>query len=43
VVVLTAVRPPQELMEQLEPDAVLTKPFPVDALIRLAEQRNGTR
>lgn len=41
VVVLTAVRPPPQRVERLRPDAVLTKPFPIDALTRLIE--NGTK
>jgi DNA-binding response OmpR family regulator len=43
VIIITAARPARSRVLNLKPDAVLTKPFPVDALIRLAEQRNGTR
>jgi DNA-binding response OmpR family regulator len=37
VVVLTAFRPPQTRIDDLAPDAVLTKPFPIEALTRLVE------
>lgn len=41
VIVITAARPARSRILDLKPDAVLTKPFPVDALIRLAEAGNG--
>ena len=37
VIVLTAFRPPQTRIADLAPDAVLTKPFPIEALSRLVE------
>ena len=38
VVVLTAAWPPRERLAELAPDAVLTKPFPIEALERLIER-----
>ena len=38
VIVLTAFRPPQTRIADLAPDAILTKPFPIDALTRLVEE-----
>ena len=38
VVVVTAANPVASRIQELRPDAVLTKPFPVDALIRIANQ-----
>lgn len=35
VVVLTAVRPVRQRLDEFHPAAVLLKPFPVDALVRL--------
>jgi len=37
VVILSAAPPSAKRIEQLGPDAVLTKPFPIDALSRLVE------
>ncbi len=39
VIVLTAVSPPRTRIVDLAPDAVLTKPFPIDALSRLVEEQ----
>ena len=36
VIVITGARPARSRILKLKPDAVLTKPFPVDALTRLA-------
>ncbi len=41
VIVLTAFRPSQTRIDDLAPDAVLTKPFPIDALSRLVERDEG--
>jgi DNA-binding response OmpR family regulator len=41
VVVMTAARPPQTRTRELKPDAVITKPFPIDALTRLVEGVRG--
>ena len=41
VIVLTAFRPSQTRIDDLEPDAVLTKPFPIEALSRLVEKEEG--
>ena len=38
VIVMTAVRPPQARIEEFHPDAVLVKPFPLQALLRLVER-----
>ena len=38
VIVLTAFRPQQTRIADLAPDAILTKPFPIDALTRLVEE-----
>ena len=38
VIMLTAFRPPQTRIADLAPDAILTKPFPIDALTRLVEE-----
>ncbi len=37
VIVLSASRPAQQRVDDLAPDAVLTKPFPIEALTRLVE------
>lgn len=42
VIIITAARPARSRILDLKPDAVLTKPFPVDALIRLAEEHRGS-
>ena len=39
VIVTTAVRPTQCRLDEFHPDAVLLKPFPIDALVRLVERR----
>ncbi len=41
VIVLTAFRPSRTRIDDLAPDAVLTKPFPIDALSRLVEKDEG--
>lgn len=38
VIVTTAVRPAQCRIDEFHPDAVLLKPFPIDALVRLVER-----
>lgn len=38
VIVITAVRPAQRRLDEFHPDAVLLKPFPIDALLRLVER-----
>jgi DNA-binding response OmpR family regulator len=38
VIVLTAVRPAQRRLDEFHPAAVLLKPFPIDALVRLVER-----
>jgi CheY-like chemotaxis protein len=38
VVIMTAVRPAQRRLDEFHPDAVLLKPFPIDALLRLIER-----
>ena len=38
VIVVTAIRPTPERLEAFTPDAVLVKPFPIDALLRLIER-----
>jgi CheY-like chemotaxis protein len=38
VVVVTALRPAQARLDEFRPDAVLVKPFPVQALLRLIER-----
>jgi CheY-like chemotaxis protein len=38
VIVTTAVRPAQCRLDEFHPDAVLVKPFPIDALTRLIER-----
>ncbi len=38
VVIMTAVRPAQGRLDEFQPDAVLLKPFPIDALVRLVER-----
>lgn len=40
VIVLTAFCSPQTRIADLSPDAVLTKPFPIDALTRLVENES---
>lgn len=42
VIIITAAQPARSRIRDLKPDAVLTKPFPVDALIRLAEGDRGS-
>jgi DNA-binding response OmpR family regulator len=41
VVMLTAVRPVRQRMDEFHPAAVLLKPFPVDALVRLVGRVTG--
>ena len=38
VIVMTAVRPQSRRIAEFHPDAVLLKPFPIDALLRLSER-----
>ncbi len=38
VIIVSAMRPPQAYIEQFHPDAVLVKPFPLQALLRLIER-----
>lgn len=38
VIVVTAVRPPQCRLDEFHPAAVLLKPFPIGALLRLVER-----
>lgn len=38
VIVTTAVRPAQCRLDEFHPDAVLVKPFPIEALVRLVER-----
>lgn len=38
VIVLTAVRPAQSRLDEFHPAAVLLKPFPISALLRLVER-----
>ena len=38
VIVTTAVRPAQRRLDEFHPDAVLLKPYPIDALVRLVER-----
>ena len=38
VIVMTAVRPQDKRLAEFHPDAVLLKPFPIDALVRLSER-----
>ena len=38
VIVMTAVRPHDKRLVEFHPDAVLLKPFPIDALLRLSER-----
>lgn len=38
VVVVTATTPMAARVQELKPDAVLTKPFPIDALIRIVNE-----
>jgi DNA-binding response OmpR family regulator len=38
VIVMTAVRPAQSRIDEFHPDAVLVKPFPIQALVRLIER-----
>ncbi|HEX5157988.1 MAG TPA: response regulator [Ktedonobacterales bacterium] len=42
VVVLTAVRPMRQRLDEFHPAAVLLKPFPVDALVRLVGRVTGS-
>src|SRR5215813_11489104 len=37
VIVMSALRPAQSRIEAFKPDAVLLKPFPIEALLRLVE------
>jgi CheY-like chemotaxis protein len=37
-IVITAVRPPQPLIDEFHPDGVLVKPFPLPALFRLIDR-----
>lgn len=38
VIIISAVRPAQSRIDELHPDAVLIKPFPIQALFRLIER-----
>jgi CheY-like chemotaxis protein len=38
VIVMTAVRPHDKRIAEFHPDAVLLKPFPIDAVLRLSER-----
>jgi DNA-binding response OmpR family regulator len=38
VIVMTAVRPHEKRITEFHPDAVLLKPFPIDAMLRLSER-----
>ncbi len=38
VIVMTAVRPHEKRIAEFHPDAVLLKPFPIDAMLRLSER-----
>jgi CheY-like chemotaxis protein len=38
VIIMTAVRPQDKRLAEFYPDAVLLKPFPIDALLRLSER-----
>ena len=38
IIVITAVRPPQALVDEFEPEGVLVKPFPLQALFRLIDR-----
>src|SRR5579885_2321286 len=38
VIILTAVRPARSRLEEFHPAAVLLKPFPIDALLRLIQR-----
>ena len=38
---MTAVRPAQSRIDAFHPDAVLLKPFPIEALLRLVERVLG--
>jgi CheY-like chemotaxis protein len=38
VIVITAVRPHDKRLAEFRPDAVLLKPFPIEALLRLSER-----
>jgi CheY-like chemotaxis protein len=38
VIIIAAMRPPQCRIDEFEPDAVLVKPFPLQALFRLIER-----
>ncbi|HKT40552.1 MAG TPA: response regulator [Ktedonobacterales bacterium] len=42
VVLLTAVRPVRQRLDEFHPAAVLLKPFPVDALVRLVGRITGS-
>lgn len=42
VIVLTAVRPVRQRLDEFHPEAVLLKPFPVDALVRLVGRVTGS-
>lgn len=41
VIVMSALRPAQSRIDAFHPDAVLLKPFPIDALLRLVERVLG--
>jgi DNA-binding response OmpR family regulator len=41
VIVMTAVRPAQSRIDAFHPDAVLLKPFPIEALLRLVDRVLG--
>ena len=41
VIVITAVRPARSRLEEFRPEAVLLKPFPIEALLRLIQRVLG--
>jgi DNA-binding response OmpR family regulator len=41
VIVMSALRPAQSRIETFKPDAVLLKPFPIEALLRLVQRVLG--
>ncbi len=42
VIVITAVRPARSRLDEFQPEAVLLKPFPIEALLRLIQRVLGT-
>lgn len=43
VIIMTAVHPAQRRLEEFRPDALLIKPFPIDALLRSVDRVLATR